>query len=115
MTRPCSVSNCRRCTRALRSHRQPGPWETRHAARGLCAPCYQALEGTDALLDYEPVTRSRDELMGEWALLRSEGLTKRQAAARLGVSHTTFDRAFHRARVTGDPRALPALSTAVAA
>jgi hypothetical protein len=57
--------------------------------------------------DYPRTTWSRDELMGEWDLLRSEGYTRRNAAERLGLKWETFDRAYFRARSAGDPRAVP--------
>jgi len=78
-----------------------------HVGRGLCDPCYRWCRAAGELIDYEPVRYSRDELMAEWELLRLEGYSKRQAAARLDVTFEAFDRAFHRARAAGDPRAVP--------
>lgn len=77
-----------------------------HAARGLCQPCWHKAKASDELIDFERLNRTRDEVMADWELLRSEGYSKRQAAARLGMSHEAFDRAFHRARRAGDPRAV---------
>ncbi len=47
----------------------------------------------------------RDELLDRWVELRAHGLTKREAAARLGMTFVAFDRALYRARAAGDERA----------
>jgi hypothetical protein len=49
--------------------------------------------------------RTRDEVMTEWDMLRTAGVTRRQAAAAIGMSYTALDRAIYRARALGDPRA----------
>lgn len=71
-----------------------------HASRGLCHPCYHRL-APDERLDYPRLNRSREDLVEDWELLRSEGYTKRQAAERLGMTFAAFDRAWHRARRAG--------------
>ena len=71
-----------------------------HAGRGLCGSCYHRLT-PDERLDYPRTQMSRDELLEEWELLRSEGCTQRQAAERLGMAYATFDRALLRARAAG--------------
>jgi len=79
-----------------------------HEARGLCEPCYKREDYHGRLADYPRATWSRDDLMTEWELLRSEGYSRRDAADRLGVKWEAFDRAYYRARAAGDPRAVPA-------
>jgi hypothetical protein len=57
--------------------------------------------------EYPRRSWSREDVMSEWDLLRSEGYTRRVAADRLGMRWETFDRAYWRARAAGDPRAVP--------
>jgi hypothetical protein len=66
-------------------------------------PCYGNRQHAGELIDFERTTRSRDEVMAEWALLRSEGYGKRQAAERLGMTFAAFDRALQRATQTPRP------------
>jgi transposase-like protein len=107
------VRRCRRCPYPLVPVHATGlaGWR-RHAGRGLCEPCHKRVLTTGELIDFERFTRSRDELLDEWVVLRAEGYTMRQAAERLGMTHAGFQRAYHRARRAGDPRALPALAVA---
>lgn len=78
-------------------------------ARGLCRSHYSVAAYAGRLIDFERVQRSRDEVMTEWELLRSEGYTKRQAAERLRMTFGAFEAAYFRARRDGDPRAIPAI------
>jgi hypothetical protein len=94
---------CRNCDHLIYPMSWMFAYSWSHAGRGLCRPCHQTA-GEDRI-DYERVGRSRDELMAEWEILRGEGYTKRQAAERLGMTFEAFDRAYHRARAAGDPRA----------
>jgi hypothetical protein len=82
---------------------QPGG--TRHEARGLCEPCYKREDYHGRLDDYPRRTWSREELLDEWELLRGENYTRVQAAERLGIRPSAFERALQRARAAGDPRA----------
>jgi hypothetical protein len=75
-------------------------------ARGLCWFCYRAATKNGELFDYPRSTRSRDEVLDEWEMLRGEGYTRRQAAERIGMTFEAFDRALYRARSAGDPRAV---------
>lgn len=65
--------------------------------RQLCTRCYDTHYYRGLHLDFERTTRSRDEVMAEWAVLRAEGYGKRQAAERLGMTFAAFDRALQRA------------------
>jgi hypothetical protein len=96
---------CVRCNYGI----QIGPDAVRnHRGRGLCNFCYDAIQRAGALIDFERLTRSCDEVMAEWAILRQQGYTKRQAAERLGMKFKAFEKAYERARRAGDPRAVPA-------
>lgn len=47
----------------------------------------------------------RDELLDEWVYLRSWGVSREDAARRLGMNQASFKRALERAKAAGDPRA----------
>lgn len=77
-----------------------------HAGRGLCHPCWRRERRTNGRhIDYECLNRSRDDLMDDWVVLRSDGLSKRGAAERLGMTMPAFTRALERAAAAGDNRA----------
>jgi hypothetical protein len=105
MTRPAAATQCRRCKVAIKPFTSGGRGRAKASARGICGLCYFHIQGTDELLDYERVTRSRDDLLDDYELLRSDGLTWREIAARLHMPYATFERAMLRARKEGDPRA----------
>ena len=88
------VIECARCHR-----RRP------HKARGLCNACANTAFQNGSLHDYPRTTWSRDDLLDEWDMLRTEGYAVRQAADRLGISLSAFRKALERARRDGDPRA----------
>ena len=69
-----------------------------HEGRGLCRPCYYRCRKTGELADYELVTHRRTEVLAEWEVLRLDGVSKRDAAGRIGMSFEAFDRALLRAR-----------------
>ena len=100
----------RRCGKCRKVLDQPGCG--RHRGRGLCGPCGHAVARRGQLIDYPRINRTRDELMHEWELLRSEGHTLSQAADRLGIARGTLKRAYQRARAAGDPRAQPPIPSA---
>lgn len=78
-----------------------------HAGRSLCVAHHHAATLADTLADYPRLTRSSDEVMVEWEILRTSGVTTRtEAARRIGMSIDAFDRALLRARAAGDPRAV---------
>jgi len=81
-----------------------------HAGRGLCVSCHGKASHLGQLENYPRRTWSRDELLDEWELLRGEGHTRVQAAERLGMNPTAFERALQRARAAGDPRAAPGVA-----
>lgn len=98
----CRPSRCMNCTRNM----YPEGRRNLHRARGLCHRCYQALFESGELIAFERITRTRDEVMEDWEILRSHGCTKRQAAERIGMSFAAFSRAYDRARAAGDNRAV---------
>lgn len=75
--------------------------------RGLCSHCYQTAWATGDLIDYPRATRSRNDLLDDYVILRAEGHTGQQIAQRLGMTYPAFERALQRARRDGDPRAAP--------
>ncbi|WP_344029272.1 hypothetical protein [Pseudonocardia kongjuensis] len=85
----------------------------RKKARGLCGACYMASWRREDLAEHAVQQRPRDDVLDDWLVLRGEGLSLRQAAARLGMSFEAFERAFYRARGDGDERALPPLVSEV--
>jgi hypothetical protein len=98
--------SCRRCGYHMHPPQAGGRY---HRGRQLCNFCHPAAARNGELVDFERQTRVRDEVMADWELLRSQGFTRRQAAARLGMTVKAFEKAHERARRAGDPRALPSL------
>jgi hypothetical protein len=93
VTRPGKPGQCLEC----------GSTSTQRA-RGLCEPCYQRHRYRGTLDNFERPSRTADEVLDEWVLLRGDGHTIRQAAARLGMTHKALDQALVRAKRRGDPR-----------
>jgi hypothetical protein len=97
--------------------RLPGA-ETYHCGRMLCVVHYSRwrVNGHTGIIPRDqrrkpPPRRSgpgsslpADILLEDWVLLRSEGLTWKQAAPRIGVSESAMEKALHRARQRGDDR-----------
>lgn len=104
-TRPGAGRSCRRCGAFMHPQRSGGPWRHIAIGRGLCMSCWRHLQGTGELADYERVSRSRDDLLDDYEVLRGEGYDWRQCAERLGMSYPSFERAMFRARKAGDQRA----------
>jgi hypothetical protein len=76
-----------------------------HGGRGLCGTCYNQIRHQRRLHDYEPVKRSREDMLEEWEMLRSDGVTDLAIAAeRMGVTRAALDKCLERARRDGDPR-----------
>lgn len=67
--------------------------------------CWDHLQATGGLTDYERINRSRDDLLDDYVVLRREGYDWRRCAERLGMTYLAFERAMCRARKAGDPRA----------
>lgn len=76
-----------------------------HQARGLCSPCHARHRRAGTLSDYERSTRTRDDLLEDYVVLRSQGYSWRDCAARLAMTYSAFARAMQRARIELDPRA----------
>lgn len=69
--------------------------------RGLCNPCYRRCDRAGTLDDYPRVYRTSEEVIGDYAVLRLRGYTKREIAHLLGMKKTALDRALCRARAAG--------------
>lgn len=78
---------CLRCGTLFHSRR----------TRGLCTPCRKEIAGTDELLDYPAAGRPSLDTYEEWQWLRSQGVSKREAARQLGMTFKGLDRALYRA------------------
>lgn len=106
------AGNCRTCHIPMvsRPHAAPAalcPEGRRyHACRSLCTSCAATARRTGDLIDHPRRTVRRDDLLDDWALLRDEGLSYGDFAARIGSTETAVLRALARARADGDPRAL---------
>jgi hypothetical protein len=96
---------CVRCQHPIKPRHKAPNWATAHAARGLCLPCWQTAKKTGQLPDIPRLTRTRDELLDDYVILRGEGYTWRQCAQKLDMTYPAFERALLRARHDGDPRA----------
>lgn len=105
MSAPANGRSCRHCGRFVHPSRRGSSPESRPEGRGLCRPCWLHLDKTGELADYERPTRSRDDLLDDYVVLRDQGHDWRQCAERLGMSYPSFERAMFRARKAGDPRA----------
>ena len=99
-------TRCMGCNRAMAPYSQTQADGSHHRARGLCSRCHSAFQYTGELIAFERLTRTRDELLEDWELLRAQGLTRRQAAERMRMPYLSFNRALQRARAGGDPRAV---------
>lgn len=95
--------NCLACGRRIFPQRNSPDPASRHIGRGLCSGCYDAHAYRGLHVDFERRTRSRDDVLSEWQLLRSEGHSKRQVAERLGMNLAAFNRALQRAAQTPRP------------
>lgn len=74
-------------------------------ARGLCSNCYAHEEYHGTLIDWPRITRSRDELLDDYVILRQQGYDWKQCAIKLGMKYPAFEQAMIRARRAGDDRA----------
>lgn len=104
MARPCA-----RCGKHTlpdnKRQRTDTAYADRMRGRGMCTNCYANEEYHGRLTDWPRVTRSRDELLDDYVILRRQGYDGKQCADRLGMKYPTFERAILRARAAGDPRA----------
>lgn len=97
--------NCARCGHTIHPQFRHCSRKNSNNGRDLCKQCYAKATRDGTLADYERRTRSRDELLDDYMLLRSEGYSWRHIAERLGMTYPAFERAMLRARADGDPRA----------
>lgn len=72
-----------------------------YMGRGLCDSCYWRAHHRGTLIDHGRVNRTREELLEDYRLLRSEGFSRSQIADRLGVTRDAVDKAISRARRAG--------------
>ena len=77
-----------------------------HGCRGLCQACAGRAHRAGTLPDHPRTTRSRDDVLDDWAVLRTRRCGRRRAAAHLQMTLAAFERHLYRARADGDPRAV---------
>lgn len=77
----------------------------RHAGRGLCGADYELLRRRGLLDSFRPHKRPSEMVLDEYVFLREIGVSVQEIPARLEMSPAAFERAMHRARAGGDPRA----------
>lgn len=98
---------CDRCGYPLAPNHQTAQRGFRpHGGRGLCVTCLRALSGTDDIFDYPPLNRTRDDVLDEWHHLRTDGVSRRAAAHRIGITVDALECHIRRGRASGDPRAV---------
>lgn len=74
----------------------PGAWYERHLGRRLCVQCYGLHRRQGSLEDFDRLTRSRAEVFEEWLLLKRSGVTRREAARRMGMTVEALDQVRYR-------------------
>jgi hypothetical protein len=91
---------CGRCGRPMVSQRAEVVPEgaVRHNARGLCTGCRSHAVRHGLLADYERATRSIEETLTDYKVLRDRGLDHEQVAEHLGMKPASLQRALERAR-----------------
>jgi hypothetical protein len=70
----------------------------RHNARGLCTGCRSHADRHGLLADYQRATRSVEETVTDYKVLRNRGLDHEQVAEHLGMKPASLQRALERAR-----------------
>ncbi|HEY9413519.1 MAG TPA: hypothetical protein VIQ30_02065 [Pseudonocardia sp.] len=97
--------NCRTCDRAIFPASRDVPYKDKHCGRGLCGHCYAAQRYAGGLPDHERTTRTSVETVAEVEFLHSIGLTRLEAAQRLGVTSDAIYRAYRRTQTHARSRA----------
>lgn len=90
------------------------PPDSRGLVRDHCNACYRRNYRRGAHIDLPRRNRSRTDVVDDYLLLRSEGYTRRQIAARLGMNRNALEQALKRAALAGDTRIDYTPRTAVA-
>lgn len=75
-----------------------------HSARGLCNSCHRRNSRHGTLTDW-PATLGQQptsEIVEDYTFMTSTGVTRAEAAARLGMSQRTLERHLARARDEGE-------------
>lgn len=91
--------SCAKCGRDIYPRTWDVPNPSRHYGRGLCSADHQAARKSGELSDFVRGIRPSAETVEEVEFLCSAGLTRAQAAARLGVTEGAVCRARARAGV----------------
>lgn len=101
------VYTCTDCDRPMVSHSYLERWPElterfeRLGSKLYCATHYRNRMKAGTL---ERTTRSREEVLEDWAFLRDDGVPLDIAARRMGMKQKTLEQALYRARKRGDER-----------
>jgi len=77
------------------------PGTVRHNSRGLCTGCRDHVARHGDLADYQRLTRSLDDTVTDYQVLRQRGLDHQEIAENFGVKPASLQRALERARARG--------------
>jgi hypothetical protein len=80
------------------------PLKPYRRVRGLCPPCYSRRHRHGTHLDSPTRYRTRADVVDDYLVLRSRGITREQIAARLGMKTDALHQALKRAALAGDTR-----------
>ncbi|PXY33587.1 hypothetical protein BAY59_10930 [Prauserella coralliicola] len=72
------------------------PTRDRKYGRGLCGGCYNREYKAGRITEHPRSTRPAADVVEDWEFLRGQGYTKREAAERIGMRLTAFNRAILR-------------------
>lgn len=91
---------CRRCTIPMVSQKvdKVPVGRAKHMARRLCRTCYEWARSNGKLFDFPMVKRTTADTVEEHDFLSSQGLSRDQIAARLGMKWPAIERAVYRHR-----------------
>jgi hypothetical protein len=108
------VGVCRDCGKPMvgkhtyRRYAEAREQFVRHDGQGLCRADHKRATAHGTLPEPAPrdlprcAYRRRAEVLEEYALLRSDGVSRRMCALRMGMTLSGLDRAINRARAAGE-------------
>lgn len=90
----CALCEIPMCSAKVKPPR--GAWYARHMGRRLCTSCYGLRRRQGTLDEFERATRPRVEVFEEWLILKRSGVTRREAAHRMGMTVEALDQVRYR-------------------
>lgn len=91
---PRIIAECALCEIPMCSAKIKPPraaWFSRHMGRGLCTSCYGLHRRQGTLDRFDRRIRPREDTYQEWQLLKSTGVTRAEAARRMGITVAALD------------------------